>query len=217
LVKNEAEKNDSPIKSEAAEAAAKAVEDAKSANTTLKVSSTSSPVTSMAGTSAQPVVANNGASSPADQTNNITPMAPMVTASLDKNGDGNNNKSSPADQTNNITPTTPIVTASLDKNGDGNNNKSSIGQTSPAEVKTITASIQPNVNELTAQFANVNGEYVDNKVISGSSGSTVLADNSKQINIINNNNDGLMVETLVGVREYERSFENTIKQNLRMV
>jgi hypothetical protein len=63
----------------------------------------------------------------------------------------------------------------------------------------------------------VSNFYASNKSMSDSSGAMVVADNSQEINIINNNNDGLMVEQLVAVREYESSFQKTIRQNLRMV
>jgi hypothetical protein len=103
-------------------------------------------------------------------------------------------------------------------------NKSSESENEVKKVATTinnsmqTASLQPNVNSLSTKMQSVNNEYVDNRVSqTGSTGSAIIADNSKKINIINNNNDGLMVEQLVAVREYESSFEKTIRQNLRMV
>ena len=84
-------------------------------------------------------------------------------------------------------------------------------------MQSSTASLQPNINPLTTEMQSVSNFYASNKSMSDSSGAMVVADNSQEINIINNNNDGLMVEQLVAVREYESSFQKTIRQNLRMV
>jgi len=84
-------------------------------------------------------------------------------------------------------------------------------------MQSSTASLQQNINPLTTEMQSVSNFYASNKSMSDSSGAMVVADNSQEINIINNNNDGLMVEQLVAVREYESSFQKTIRQNLRMV
>jgi len=48
-------------------------------------------------------------------------------------------------------------------------------------------------------------------------GSTVVADNSQQYNVVNYNTDGLLVEELTGVRLEETSLQKVMRQNLRFV
>jgi hypothetical protein len=84
-------------------------------------------------------------------------------------------------------------------------------------MQSSKTSLEPTVNPLSAQMQAVTNVYTDNKTMANGGGSALIADNSQDITIINNNTDGMMVEKLVAVREYESSFEKTIKQNLRMV
>jgi len=119
--------------------------------------------------------------------------------------------------------TTPVVEpkSPLERSND---EKTTESENSVKQISSIidgsfqTASLQENINPLMNQMQSVNGEYIDNKVPEGSvGGGAIIADNSKKINIINNNSDGLSLEQLTAVREYESTFEKTIKQNLRMV
>jgi len=80
-----------------------------------------------------------------------------------------------------------------------------------------TASLQPSNNSLSTKMQNVNSQYIDNRLTQEGLTSTIIADNSKQTTIINQNSDGLMVEELVAVREYEPTFEKVNRQYLRMV
>ena len=84
-------------------------------------------------------------------------------------------------------------------------------------MQSSKTSLEPTVNPLSAQMQALTNVYTDNKTMANGGGSALIADNSQDITIINNNTDGMMVEKLVAVREYESSFEKTIRQNLRMV
>ena len=48
-------------------------------------------------------------------------------------------------------------------------------------------------------------------------GTTVLADNSSKVNIVNNNSDGLLVEQITGVRHEDTTLKKINKLNLRLV
>jgi hypothetical protein len=45
----------------------------------------------------------------------------------------------------------------------------------------------------------------------------IVSDNSRKITIVNQNNDGLLVEELTGVRLDESTFKRITRQNLHMI
>jgi hypothetical protein len=68
---------------------------------------------------------------------------------------------------------------------------------------------------MAAQTISENAEDISMQILG--TGSSVIADNSQKINIINQNSDGLLVEQLTGVRMEEPTLHKIMRQNLRMV
>jgi len=83
------------------------------------------------------------------------------------------------------------------------------GPTSKAEA------VESPKTMMAAQIISQDAENRNMEVLG--TGSSVVADNSQKINIINNNSDGLLVEQLTGVRIEESTLSKIMRQNLRMV
>ena len=107
-------------------------------------------------------------------------------------------------------PTTPMPNATTQSAGNEAKDLSGVAKPAPQPEKDNTLKLEKVVsenNELTGMENSGNG-------------STVVADNSQKINIINQNTDGLLVEELTGVRieqKDEPTLYKIMRQNLRMV
>jgi hypothetical protein len=103
---------------------------------------------------------------------------------------------------------TPSIPPMVEKNEDS---------MSVAEQNMYSSVTQLNSSPRTSMVSNTIGENNSLNESRNSNRTTVLADNSSKINIINNNSDGLLVEQITGVRLEETTLKKITKINLRMV